>query len=1220
MPLAVACALLPAVAEGAQVRIQDVAPPSPPGAGAQVHRYGTGTPTWEPALTNAPQSILQPGDQLAVTDIGRAAVLWTDNSTIRLGRGGLLAIPQVTQAGVLARILKGIAYFFDRDKPGTLQVETPTISLAVRGTAFAIEVNADGSARVGVIEGQVEVSGGGSTLLLTNGYGVTVSQGGVLGPAIQIDSNSTIQWCLYYPGVLCLNDLRLSESETRKLKESLEAYQTGDLLGALAQCPASTNNDSNDEKAYRAALWLSVGQVDRCTQLLDQIEASSRTDDRLIRITEALREVISAVKHEYWQRQSEPRLATEWLAESYYRQSRISDPESTNRLEWERRLYGERHYRDQGLRDALKAAQTACEVAPDCGFVWERRAELEFSFGETRLAEASLARILGPELRNAQAYALQGFLAAARNRWAEAEGHFGTAIELDGGLANGWLGLGLVRIRQGRIEEGRRYLQMAATVEPQRSLLRSYLAKAFYEAAVSKNPVDTVKWLIGRARLKRDIIQNATNELALARQLDSQDPTPLLYLALINHEEHRINEAIGALEQSSELNDNRALFRSQMLLDQDHAVRSSSLAEVYRADGMADVSLREAARAISYDYGNYSAHQFLSESFGALRDPTRFNLRYETPWFNELLLANLLAPVGGTPLSQHVSQQEYSRLFDRDRFGLTSSTEYRSDHQLHQEASQYGTMGNLGWSLDLDYHHNEGIRPNNDLNSIEWYSTVKAQMTPQDSIMLLTKYEDYHSGDNFQYYNPANARPAFDFMESQTPILFGGYHHEWQPGAHTLVLGGRIETDQQFSDKSTPQTLVFRDLSLDPSGQIITRVQPVNLDVQHRIQLEIYGAEIQQILENERHALVVGGRWQGGDFDTHSTQINPLGPTPTFPTNQLSQHSVDDFQRASGYLYETLKLPGRLRLIGGLVCEYLEFPENFRSPPIQRGQETRERINPKAALVWDPIPQATIRGAYAQSLGGVSLDESFRLEPTQLAGFSQAFRSVVPESLVGSVSGADDEIWGVALDLKFKTGTYVGLQGQSLNSEVSQSVGVFNRFYNDPALPPGVARIEPSGTAQHLNYDLQSAGIGISQLIGEEWSLGAQYYFTRSKLIAAFPDLVFQPSTSQAHLHRINLQLLYNHPSGFFARAESLWFFERSSIAVVVAGELPQSVPSETFQQLNIFVGYRLPRQRGEFSLGVLNATGGDYRLNPVIPYSDLPRKAVFYARLQIRF
>src|SRR5206468_9066059 len=141
------------------------------------------------------------------------------------------------------------------------------------------------------------------------------------------------------------------------------------------------------------------------------------------------------------------------------------------------------------------------------------------------------------------------------------------------------------------------------------------------------------------------------------------------------------------LESSVRLNDNRALYRSRFLLDEDRAVRGSSLARVYQDAGMNEVAVREAARAVSYDFANYSAHLFLSESYNALRDPTRFNLRYETVWFNELLLANLLAPVGGTPLSQHVSQQEYSRLVVQDRIGLSSSTERRSDGQLLELAS-----------------------------------------------------------------------------------------------------------------------------------------------------------------------------------------------------------------------------------------------------------------------------------------------------------------------------------------------------------------------------------------------------------------------------------------------------------------------------------------------------------------------------------------------------
>ena len=53
-----------------------------------------------------------------------------------------------------------------------------------------------------------------------------------------------------------------------------------------------------------------------------------------------------------------------------------------------------------------------------------------------------------------------------------------------------------------------------------------------------------------------------------------------------------------------------------------------------------DVAVREASRGVDSDYANASSHLFLANSYNSLRDPRRINLRYETPWFNELLLAN----------------------------------------------------------------------------------------------------------------------------------------------------------------------------------------------------------------------------------------------------------------------------------------------------------------------------------------------------------------------------------------------------------------------------------------------------------------------------------------------------------------------------------------------------------------------------------------------------
>jgi hypothetical protein len=121
---------------------------------------------------------------------------------------------------------------------------------------------------------------------------------------------------------------------------------------------------------------------------------------------------------------------------------------------------------------------------------------------------------------------------------------------------------------------------------------------------------------------------------------------------------------------------------------------------------MIEQSVREAVRAVNNDYASAPAHLFLSNSYNELRDPTRILLRYEAAWSNELLIANMLFPVGGGPLSQFVSQQEYSKLFEEDGLGFNSLFEYRSDGQLRETASQYGTKGNLSYALDTQYQYN----------------------------------------------------------------------------------------------------------------------------------------------------------------------------------------------------------------------------------------------------------------------------------------------------------------------------------------------------------------------------------------------------------------------------------------------------------------------------------------------------------------------------------
>ena len=1094
-------------------------------------------------------------------------------ATIRVGDLTLIRVNELTtyevhplstgSAQPVLHLRNGSVYLYSRDRSQEFQIRTSAASTSIRGTEFNITVAADGRTELTLFDGEVDLSNPQGTVTLKSGEQGVAEAGQPPRKTALIEAKNLVQWWLYYPGILDPADLPVSPAEQQALAASMAVYRSGDLLQALAAYPAGRQPESDPERLYLAALLLGVGQVDRADILLNSVAGQPRT-------VRALRTLIAAVNLRKIEIEKLPGSATEWLARSYYEQAH-SD-----------------------LDAALQSARASVRQSPEFGFGWARVAELEFSFGHNREARDALDRAVKFSPRNAAALTLRGFIAASDNRFAEAMDWFNRAIVVDSALGNAWLGRGLCRIRNGDATGGRTDLQTAAALEPNRSLLRSYLGKAF------SNAFDD---------------PNARRELDLARRLDPSDPTPSLYLSLLNRQDNRINQSVRNLEESLDLNDNRRVYRSRLLLDQDRAVRSSSLASIYQTAGMNEVSAREAAGAVAGDYANHSAHLFLSDSFNALRDPTDFNLRYDTAWLNELLLANLLAPVGAGTLSRTVSQHEYSRLFDTDHMGLSLDSEARSDGQVRELASQYGTFGKTSYSLDLDYRHYNGVRSNNDLSRIEWFSQVKQQLTPRDSIFLFAEYRDFESGDNFQYYNPTNARPNFRYTESQKPNLLGAYHHEWAPGIHTLVLGGHLENNQQFSDTEVREPV----LSRNSSGQVAGTASSVPMDVKDATRFEAFTVELNQIIQTERHTLVLGARYQSGSFHTTDhlalAADAPAFLVPFFHNPPAADDVRADFGRVAGYGYYMWKPIDTLLLTAGLAYDTITYPVNYRQPPVSSGSTDRDQISPKAALVWSPTRELTLRGIYARSLGGVTYDESYRLEPTQLAGFVQSFPTVISESVVGSVSAPSYDVAGLGLDLKLKTRTYLGVQAEFLKSDVQRQIGVFNFPSGGTPPPPPVTA---GSTPQTLDYREQSVAATVNQLLSEEWSVGAQYRFTHARLHSVFPEIpvAFNPSanqTQQADLHQITLFALLNLPSGFFVRAESQWYHQVNSGST-------SSLPTEDFWQGNLWIGHRFPRLRGEMSVGVLNLFDQDYHLNPLTLYSELPRERVFSARLRLVF
>ena len=714
-------------------------------------------------------------------------------------------------------------------------------------------------------------------------------------------------------------------------------------------------------------------------------------------------------------------------------------------------------------------------------------------------------------------------------------------------------------------------------------MIRSYLAKAW-----SAEGQDAL----------------AQKDLRLARQLDPNDPTAWLYSALLNQQRNQINEAIRELEKSQELNDHQALFRSKLLLDQDRAVRSANLANIYRDAGMEDVSLREAGRAVNADYANYSAHLFLANSYDTIRDPKLFNLRYEAPARSEWLIANLLAPVGASTLSRNVSQQDYVRLFERDGVGASSSTEYRSRGEWIQTGSQYGRFGPMSYALDAYYRSDNGQRANNDLEHIQFNGQFKFELTPQDSLFLTTEFFEQESGDVAQHYDPASANRGLRVTESQEPNLFLGYHREWSPGSHTLFLAGRIQDTLELENPDA-QPLFMRVRTND-----VTRVRRepfYNLDYQR--DFEVYSAELQHIWSSHRHTAIVGGGYQNGRAET-SARLTQLD------TPMSSQQFATDLERLTGYGYYQWRLFDPLALTAGVAYDRLTFPRNILNPPISEEAQTEEQISPKAGLIYTPWQRTTLRALYAQSLGGLFNENSFRLEPTQLGGLNQSLRSMIPESAAGLLPGAHMETYGISLDQSFASGTFIGVAGEILQSDGDRTVGAFTNSVSIAV--PG----RFSGTRQTRDFEERNLLVTVNQLIGDEWSVGARYRISDARLKSDYPEV---PSTAilqaqdprqgdqSALLQQLTLSVGFNHRSGFFAQWLSHWTGQENR------GDL-SALEGADFWQHDLVAGYRFLQRRAEVRVGVLNLTDQDYRLHPLNLHAELPRRRTFVAAVKFNF
>ncbi|MCK5229140.1 MAG: hypothetical protein KAR13_02680, partial [Desulfobulbaceae bacterium] len=394
------------------------------------------------------------------------------------------------------------------------------------------------------------------------------------------------------------------------------------------------------------------------------------------------------------------------------------------------------------IKKALVSLEKAANLDPENALVQARQAELQLSMGnlDEAVRAARQAVSLNPDIARTQTVLGFAYLAEIKTR--DAKNAFKRAIELDQAAPLPRLGLGLAKIREGDLKDGRSEIEIAASLDPDNSLIRSYLGKAYFEEKHDKK---------------------ARNQLAMAKELDPLDPTPWFYDAIRKQTINRPVEALHDLQKSIELNDNRAVYRSRMLLDEDLAARSASLARIYSDLGFQQLALVEGYKSLNTDPANYSAHRFLSDSYAALP-------RHEIARVSELLQSQLLQPINITPIQPQLAESnlfilegtgpsdssfnEFTPLFNRNRITFQTDGVMGGNDTFGSNFALSGVWGPGSFSIGQFHYETDGFRQNNDQNRDLFHVVAQVKPWYRTSIFAEFRANENEFGDLSLRFDP----------------------------------------------------------------------------------------------------------------------------------------------------------------------------------------------------------------------------------------------------------------------------------------------------------------------------------------------------------------------------------------------------------------------------------------------------------------------------------
>jgi tetratricopeptide (TPR) repeat protein len=1053
-----------------------------------------------------------PGDRLRVSANSRAGLYLNNESFLRLGELSSVNFRASAEDGsTWLDLLQGIAHFISRIRH-SFQVDTPYVNASIEGTEFTVQTEPSIS-RVIVMEGQVRVHNIQGESLLNSGQMAEAAEGQAPMIKAVVNPRDAVQWALYYPPVVDFSGEWIRAEDGTKsqknLRRSLEAYRQGDLTGAYAAL-AEIESVQRDATLliYRASLNLMVGRVDAARSDIEQALKLRPQDADALALMSIIatvrndkREAVELAEHAVT---ANPRTASGHLALSYARQAQFR------------------------LAQALDAAKQAVKVEADNPLAWSRLAQLQLMFRNMRKASDAARHAVEIDPGVALSQTTLGFAYLIQLKLSSAKQAFERAVVLDQADPMPRLGLGLVLIREGELAEGRQLLETAANLDPGNALIRSYLGKAYYEE-------------------KRN--EQAAAQFQLAKQLDRQDPTAWFYNAILKQTENRPLEALEDLQNAIVLNDNRAVYRSRLLLDEDQAARSASLARIYDDLGFQRLALKESWKSLAADPGNASAHRFLSDSYAGVP-------RHEIARVSELLRAQLLQPEIVSPVSPSASEasllafegsgpsvagfNEYNPLFNRQRLAFLASGVTGSNNTRGGEIAA-GVFTNRGMlSVGHFTEKSDGFRENNDSDQTISNLFGQFHITSDLTIQGEVRHREGEFGDLLLHFNPDDNSTSLRRTIDRDSYRLG---FNYSPDLRQSFLISIIA--QELSDETTQSGVL---LDTDSDG------------TQYEAQYNYQG---------DRFGIVAGAGYLDLD-QTVTTSFIISVPIPGLPFPVMEAVTVTDdikVKQKTAHLYLNLPWAMGQYMLG---IDYVDIDDDKSI--------SERQFNPKLGFIWNLSGATLVRLAAFRTLRHELIDNQ-TITPTEVAGFNQIYDDFL---------GTEADRYAMGIDHRFTNKLNGGLEISRRNiTKVSDS-----RL----SLPK-----EEQHELSHKAYLYWSVGRNIG--------LGSEYNY--EKFERDFLDGMQEPDRP-AELKTQSLEFSgnYFHASGFFGRITATHVKQEIENILSTSGA---SSADDRFWISDATLGYRLPKRIGKLELLVKNLFDKEFNYQSTHPGTGTPLPSSFY-------